>query len=140
MENNATIMLQTLQTSKNDKPSVIELRTKGRYAEKNGKYYVIYEESEMTGFEGTTTTIKVDNEIISMTRKGKYSAKMVFVRGEKRMCMLETPFGAIPVCVNPLAVENRLTEDGGEVRIEYILDFENTECCKNELKLTVEKA
>lgn len=140
MENNATIMLKTLQTSKDEEPSVIELCTKGRFAEKDGKFYVIYEESEMTGFEDTTTTIKVENERISMTRKGKYSGKMIFVRGEKRICSMHTPFGLLPVGVNPISMTNGLTADGGELRIEYMVDFDNRDCFKNELRLTVTKS
>ena len=44
MKNNAIISLRTLQEIEGeDKPNTIELKTKGRFAEKNGKYYVIYE-------------------------------------------------------------------------------------------------
>lgn len=139
MENNAKIELKTLQTSSDTEPSVIELCTKGRFAEKNGKFYIMYEESEMTGFEDTTTTIKIEDERISMTRKGKYSSKMVFMRNEKRICSIGTPYGTIPVGVQPIMMKNELTADGGEVSLEYILDFENKDCLKNELSLTVTK-
>ena len=138
MKNNAIISLRTLQEIEGeDKPNTIELKTKGRFAEKNGKYYVIYEESEMTGFEDTTTTIKVSSDMVSMTRNGKFNSKMVFKPGEKRLCSYSTPYGVIPVGVNPTSLKTNLTEKGGDVLIDYILDVDNQDYIKNSLKLTV---
>lgn len=140
MEENAIISLKTVQNVEGlDEPNEIELQTKGTFAEKNGKFYIIYEESELTGFEDTTTTIKVSEDSVSMTRKGKYSSRMVFRRGEKRLCSYNTPYGVIPVGVNPISMESRLDENGGDVDIEYILDIDNSEYLKNRLKLTVTK-
>lgn len=137
MEENATIKISTLQTADDSEPNVIELCTKGRFAEKDGKFYIIYEESEMTGFEDTTTTIKIENERISMTRKGKYRSKMEFIYGGKRICSLNTPYGVIPIGVQTTEMRNELTDNGGNLRIEYIIDFENKDCLKNSLNLTV---
>lgn len=140
MENNAMISLKTLQTIEGEeKTDEIELQTKGKFSEKNGKFYVIYEESELTGFEDTTTTIKISPQDITMSRSGKFNSKMVFRLGEKRLCSYETPYGTIPVGVNPLVMESNLGENGGNVYIEYVLDIDNQEYIKNRLNLTVTK-
>jgi uncharacterized beta-barrel protein YwiB (DUF1934 family) len=140
MKENAMISLKTLQNVEgSDKTDEIELQTKGRFAEKNGKFYIIYEESELTGFEDTTTTIKVSEDAVSMTRSGKYNSKMVFRRGEKCLCNYATPYGVIPVGVNPVLLESKLSSEGGNVSIEYILDIDNREYLKNRLNLTVTK-
>lgn len=134
------ISLKTLQRADGDEnESVIELQTSGCFAEKNGKFYIIYEESELTGFEDTTTTIKITDDTVSMTRSGKYRSKMVFKRGEKRLCSYNTPYGVIPVGVNPTKLESELSANGGSVSIEYALDIDNCECMKNRLNLTVMK-
>ena len=138
MKDNAMISLKTLQNiDGDDEVNEIELQTKGIFAQKNGKFYIIYEESELTGFEDTTTTIKVSQDSVSMTRSGKYNSKMVFRRGEKCLCNYATPYGVIPVGVNPTVLESKLTDDGGKVNIEYILDIDNCEYLKNRLNLTV---
>ena len=140
MENHAMISLKTLQNIEGEEETnEIELQTKGKFSEKNGKYYVIYEESELTGFEDTTTTIKISAQDITMTRSGKYNSKMIFRPGEKRLCSYETPYGAIPVGVNPVAMESNLGSDGGNVYIEYVLDIDNQEYLKNRLNLTITK-
>ncbi len=140
METNAMIYLKTLQTADGEEQTdEIELQTKGTFALKNGKFYIIYEESELTGFEDTTTTIKVEDDVVCMTRRGKYNSRMEFRLGEKCLCSYNTPFGVIPVGVNPISVENNLSDDGGNLAIEYILDIDNRDYLTNQLKLTVDK-
>ncbi len=140
METNAMIYLRTLQTVDGEEETdEIELQTRGTFARKNGKFYIIYEESELTGFEDTTTTIKVSDDTVSMTRRGKYNSRMEFRMGEKCLCSYNTPFGVIPVGVNPISVENNLSDDGGNLAIEYILDVDNRDYLTNRLKLTVTK-
>ncbi|MBQ7960355.1 MAG: DUF1934 family protein, partial [Clostridia bacterium] len=48
MENNAMIYLKTLQSAEGEEQTdEIELQTKGVFARKDGKFYIIYEESEL---------------------------------------------------------------------------------------------
>lgn len=140
MENNAMISLKTLQNiDGNEETNEIELQTKGKFAQKNNQFYISYEESELTGFDDTTTTIKVAKDVVSMTRNGKFNTKMVFRLGEKSLCNYATPYGVIPVGVNPVSLENRLGEDGGVLEIEYVLDIDNSDYITNKLNLTVKK-
>lgn len=140
MKDNAMISLKTMQNvDGDDQVNEIELQTQGKFAQRNGKFYIIYEESELTGFEDTTTTIKVAEDCVSMTRNGKYNSKMVFRKGEKCLCSYQTPYGVIPVGVNPISLRSSLGESGGNVDIEYILDIDNREYLKNRLNLTVTK-
>ncbi len=131
------ISLSTIQYAAEGEDK-IELLTKGRFAEKDGKYYIIYEESEVTGFEGTTTTIKVSEDKLTLTRRGRFNSRMEFIRGEKRLCNYPTPYGAIPVAVDPISLETNLNGEGGSVDIIYMLDLSNQLYAKNELKLRVE--
>lgn len=131
------ISLSTIQYAAEGEDK-IELLTKGRFAEKDGKYYIIYEESEVTGFEGTTTTIKVSEDKLTLTRRGRFNSRMEFIKGEKRLCNYPTPYGAIPVAVDPISLETNLNGEGGSVDITYMLDLSNQLYAKNELKLRVE--
>lgn len=131
------ISLSTIQYAAEGEDK-IELLTKGRFAEKDGKYYIIYEESEVTGFEGTTTTIKVSEDKLTLTRRGRFNSRMEFIRGEKRLCNYPTPYGAIPVAVDPISLETNLNGEGGSVDITYMLDLSNQLYAKNKLKLRVE--
>ncbi len=118
----------------------MELESVGTYGFLGGAYHIIYKETEMTGFPDTTTTIKVERDKVTVTRKGKFPSTMEFVLGEKRLCNYPTPFGSFPVAVYPAKIEKRLTDKGGELEIDYILDIDNEEFARNVLRLKISEA
>ena len=57
----------------------VELMTRGSLVHKDGAYYIVYKETETTGYEGCTTTVKVadDARKVSMLRYGKQSSQLI---------------------------------------------------------------
>ena len=64
-----------------EKEEFVELMTRGQFVQKGGSYYITYKETETTGYEGCTTTLKIgygsmtlgvtaDEIICSLTEKG----------------------------------------------------------------------
>lgn len=136
MIENALITISTLQYDEFGEEDIIELVTRGRYAEKAGKQYISYEESGLTGFEGSTTTIKIDGNHAILKRKGRHNSKMEFELGVKRPCKYPTPYGEIQIQSKLIELENNLTENGGDAKLIYLLDIENM-TMRNELTLNV---
>ena len=56
----------------------IELETAATLYERGGKYYIAYEESELTGLEGTRTTVKLDGKSVALIRTGTWPSHMLF--------------------------------------------------------------
>lgn len=50
----------------------IDLQTAATLYERGGKYYIAYEESELTGLEGTKTTVKLDGKTVALIRTGTF--------------------------------------------------------------------
>ena len=69
----------------------------GRMAEKNGTKYVFYEESEVTGLEGTKTTIKWNDERIIILRSGTLEHRQEFCQGLVDKSLYQTPYLKIPL-------------------------------------------
>ena len=69
----------------------------GRKAEKNGTNYVFYEESEVTGLEGTKTTIKWNDERIIILRSGTLDHRQEFCQGLVDKSLYQTPYLKIPL-------------------------------------------
>jgi uncharacterized beta-barrel protein YwiB (DUF1934 family) len=69
----------------------------GRMAEKNGTNYVFYEESEVTGMEGTKTTIKWNDERIIILRSGTLDHRQEFCQGLVDKSLYQTPYLKIPL-------------------------------------------
>lgn len=140
MENNVHIRIKTYQETfdgPDDEP--IELETFGKYGTINGNYFLIYEESEMTGFEGTTTTIKAGDGFVTVTRKGKYNMQMRYELGERNLCLYQTPYGETAVQINTKKIDRDLGSDGGRLRVDYTIDEDNVYFVKNSLRIDVEK-
>lgn len=139
MKDNAMIKIVTVSApvdgSEGDK---FELSTPGKFYIRDGKFYIMYKESEITGFKNTSTTVKIAPDMALLTRHGDFSSRMEFCLMKKRLCRYQTPYGVIPVAVELTDFENNLSERGGDVSLTYNLDFNNEPFAKNSLKLTVE--
>ena len=113
--------------------------TDGRLYKKSGQYFLRYEESELTGLEGTRTTIKADADTVSVIRTGKYPSQMFFTVGEKRMALYDTGFGGLTVVVNTKKIDNALSDSGGRIDVLYEVEVENTPAYLNRLQVKVEE-
>ena len=120
------INLQNDELQENQAPSgdVIEFITTGNLYDKNGKFYIMYRESEMTGFgEETTTTLKVDGDVITLMRNGPNSSQMVFEKGKKDISLYNVGFGALTIGVKARRLKNELGPNGGHLEISYGIEI-----------------
>ncbi len=119
----------------------VELVTSGKYYKKGDKYYVTYQETEVTGFDDhTTTTLKIDGDTVAMTRFGQVNTHMVFKRGEKHMGHYETPFGSFTVGIISDDVQVDVSDNGGDISIDYLLEIDNSTKAKHNLRLNIREA
>lgn len=137
--NNALINLRSIQTADGEN-SEIELVTEGILRPINGGFEIEYDESETTGYENSTTVITcLGNSFASLTRSGSVSSELVLEIGKKHHCYYETPFGSMMVGIFTKAIENSLTENGGELLLRYTIDVNSAYVSDNEVILSVEK-
>lgn len=136
MENNAVISIRTKQEIDGDSET-IELDTIGKYAIRNKKIYIIYNESEMTGYENTTTTIKVAEGSVSVSRSGMYPSKMNYNIGETGLCIVNTPYGQIGAAIKTEKIDFDFGADGGILNMDYTLDADNMNFIKNRMTIKV---
>ena len=83
-----------------EKEEFVELMTRGSFVLKGGSYYVTYRETETTGYEGCTTTLKiaVDGSRVVMLRFGKnggVGTQLQIEKGKRNLCHYETGFGSM---------------------------------------------
>lgn len=116
-----------------------ELITKGSLFLKKGAYFIIYNESELTGMSGTVTTLKVEPTRVTLNRMGTSAQKQVFERGVPNRGNYITPFGKMVMGVIPSKVEVNLTDLGGSINLEYVLEVGNEKISDNLLSITVKE-
>ena len=58
-------------------------------------YYAVYEETEISGMKGTTTTLKIDEENFTLIRTGTTNTEMKFKKYARDLTLYNTPHGAL---------------------------------------------
>ena len=123
MQENFLITIKGTMEQRGDSDTV-ELMTRGSLGHKEGAYYIVYKETEATGYEGCTTTVKVaeDARKVSMLRYGKVPSQLIVEKGTRHLCHYETGYGAISLGVSADEIEHGLDENGGRLKFSYTLD------------------
>ena len=76
-------------------PEVIELTTEGTMQWIDNGWEISYEESELTGLVGTTTTFRLEDGQVVLIRKGQVRSQMIFREGVPHDSLYQLDFGAL---------------------------------------------
>jgi uncharacterized beta-barrel protein YwiB (DUF1934 family) len=118
----------------------IELVTEAKYYKKANASYIVYEESELSGMENSTTRLKIQKDRVQMKRYGSTSSDMVFDEAESHRLDYHTPFGIFKMEIETVELEVSLNEalKGSKIEIDYTLTMaENGVKTKNTLFIEV---
>ncbi len=138
MKNNVLISLTSVQWQEDEK-SETELLTKARHSHENGWDIISYDDTSATGFEGSVTTIKVDNcRNASITRVGTANSVLSLEIGRKHFCQYGTPYGNLQIGVYTHAIKNTIAQDG-KLYLKYTLDLNSSYLSDNEIIMTVQE-
>lgn len=125
MKKEVVLSLRGTQTYDGQEPDVIELVTEGTMEFCDGGWNISYEESELTGLAGVTTTFRVEPGRVSLTRTGNLRSEMIFEKDVPHDSLYQMPFGAmmITVCAKYLFFD--ILPDGGVIDLLYSIEIEN---------------
>ena len=115
----------------------IELLTTGSYYKRNGHYYIAYEESEVTGFEGSRTVLKVEDSRVTLTRSGRTHSQLIVEQGVRHQCHYDTGYGSMTIGVCGDRVESGLDDHGGVLEFDYSLDLNTSLTNENSIYISV---
>ena len=140
MKKDVIISIRGLQEQDGESGDPITLVTPGRYYRKNDSYYISYEESELTGLAGTRTTLRVKPDFVKLVRTGLYPSELQFELGKRHMSLYHTDYGDLSIVVSTNHIRNTLTDDGGDLDVQYTVEVANTPVGVNHLSLTIKNA
>lgn len=114
------------QSYDGQEPDVIELMTEGTMEFTGGGWDISYEETELTGMAGVTTTFRVEPGKVTLRRTGKLRSEMVFQEGVRHESLYQLDFGALLMTVTAKQVFFDIVPDGGTIDLTYSIDIENS--------------
>ncbi len=140
MTENVIISIKGKQLYAESSPDEIELVTSGTLnRDSRGGLTVSYQESELTGLEGTTTKLHIDGGKVTLLREGNINSQMVFEEGRRHLSMYETPYGELSIGVNTRRMRSTLGETGGDLEIDYAIEIDNLVAGQNLFRMNVRK-
>lgn len=117
MKKKAVISVTSIQND--DEKEKIEVVTPGDFYKKESCYYVIYDETEISGMKGTTTTIKIFPDKIMLIRMGTTSSKMTFKKDLRDLNLYNTPYGTLELEIITKELDINVDDNGGDISINY---------------------
>lgn len=124
-----------------DDHDVVEIFTTGTYYQKDGSYYICYDETEATGFEGSRTTLRIENEEkVTMERSGKASSQLIVERGVRHQCHYDVGYGDMMIGILGSSIKSSLNDKGGNLAFKYSLDINSMLASENEMYVNVKES
>ncbi|MDF2883471.1 MAG: hypothetical protein K0R54_4028 [Clostridiaceae bacterium] len=137
MKKKAIITVSSKQINEEIDDEIVEVVTPGNFFKKEEKYYAVYEETEISGMKGTTTTLKIEDNKVSLIRIGSTSTKMEFYKKEENVSMYTTPFGTLQLKIKTSDLDVDVNENGGDVTVNYDLSIVGQKPIKTVLKINI---
>ena len=118
----------------------IEVITEGKYMMKNVHVLINYKEyDEDLPDKFLNNLVKVENETVTISRKGPLSSQLILEKGKRHQCMYQTIAGTLSIGVFTKTLNNNLNENGGSLEVIYTLDFNSDLVSENRFKIDIEK-
>ena len=106
----------------------------------DGRITLRYEESELSGMEGTTTELiftKDEPTLVTLRRTGTVRCALVMEEHRQHSGVYETPIMPLDLTVTTHSLTNTITEDGGKLDAYSSLRFGTVTTTRTRLKVDV---
>lgn len=135
MEKRAIISVKSF--SNLDPNEAIEVVTPGKFIVDGAGFKAIYEESEISGMDGTVTTLNIKDNYMILERTGSTTTNMEFKEGAEAVSLYNTPYGVLDLNIDTKKLNINIDENGGEIYSKYILGLEGQEGITTELNIKI---
>lgn len=117
----------------------LEFLTEGDLYKESNRSCITYEESEVSGMEGTITTVCVDAQKVSVIRLGTTNSIMEFERGKRNLTWYSTPYGDVTmgILTKDVFVNYNEAKEPTKVSIDYNIEIEGVTNSQNILNIKI---
>ena len=115
----------------------IEVVTVGEFSINGDEFIATYDETEISGMEGTKTTLKRKGNKVVLHREGTTSTKMEFQKDNTQVALYNTPYGMLELKTSTKELDLDVNEKGGNISIKYHLIAGGQEPIKTNLDMKI---
>lgn len=137
MKRKCIITIKGSQSNHGDDFSDINMVTEGNFFTEDGVYFCDYEESELTGLQGTDTSIEIGKDYVSLIRCGAVNSQLLFMEGRKTSSLYSMPFGELMIDVYTKKLNIDINDSGGKILVDYSIDINNSAAGINNFEISI---
>lgn len=126
MKKDVLISIRGTQTTPDGEPETIELTTVGTLEQIDKRTILSYQESDLTGLDGTTTSFYIEPGRIVLERVGTVESVMEFEEGKCTESLYRIAEGALLLRVYARKMEVHLESVPGWFSLIYGIEIEGT--------------
>jgi uncharacterized beta-barrel protein YwiB (DUF1934 family) len=123
---NVMVRILSEQQYGEDPPEVTELTSMGTMEVLDNGISVSYEESELTGLQGTTTSFFFAKDQIHLKREGALRSEMVFAINREHCSLYDMGMGVLMITVRTMSMIQAMGPEGGFADVTYDLIIEDS--------------
>lgn len=121
----------------NDEEDLIGVVTPGDFFKVEDGFRAEYNETKLSGMEGTKTTIVIRKDSFDLIREGTTETKMEFKINEKTVSLYKTPYGILDISIDTRKLDINIDEDGGTINTMYTLEIGDQPALKTNLTIDI---
>lgn len=135
MKNNVLISIKSKQSIDEDG---IEVITPGAFNKVEDGFVATYNETKLSGMEGTVTTLKILKDTLILIREGNTIANMKFQKGKEDISLYDTRYGTLEMRITTKDMSVNISEDGGNIMVNYELALTGQEPYTTILEINIQ--
>lgn len=118
----------------------VEVLTTGNYIMKKDHCYIGYKEYDKDSpSDCYDNLIKVEENMVTITRKGPMRSQLMLEKGRRHQCVYQTIAGDLMIGVFTRTLKSTLNEKGGTLEVSYTLDFNTDLVSENSFKIEIKQ-
>lgn len=127
----------TVKSNTSVEEESIEVITPGMFTVLKNGFKAEYEETKLSGMEGTKTTMMINKNSFELIRCGSTETQMIFDRNNQSMSLYKTPYGNMTVTIDTKQLKIDVDENGGSIHIVYTLLIEGQQKIETDLNVDI---
>ncbi len=135
MKNNVLISIKSKQSIDEDG---IEVITPGVFNKVEDGFVATYNETKLSGMEGTVTTLKILKDTLILIREGNTIANMKFQKGKEDISLYDTQYGTLEMRITTKDMSMNIGENGGNIMVNYELSLTGQEPYTTILEINIQ--
>ena len=121
----------------NEEEDIISVVTPGDFTKTEYGFKVQYDETKISGMEGTKTTILIRKDSFDLIREGTTETKMEFENNKTTTSLYKTPYGVLDIRIDTRKLKIDVDEKGGNINTVYILEIGGQPAMKTNLSIDI---